>query len=87
MKGAALARGCLLICDLECGCGAQAMIKKGEAAVDNFHSQLDAGTFDQIHTESDNTLTNSTSQGKFVGTLRTVSLKLGHINARVLSDQ
>jgi len=59
------------------GCGAKADIKKAEAAVEDFHAQLNAGNFDQIYNSSDDLLKNATSQERFVNLLSAVHRKLG----------
>jgi hypothetical protein len=63
------------------GCGARANIRNAEAAVIKFHSQLDAGSFDQIHTESDDTMKKATTREKFVELLAAISRKLGHVQS------
>ncbi|HUL33142.1 MAG TPA: DUF4019 domain-containing protein [Candidatus Eisenbacteria bacterium] len=59
------------------GCGAKRDLKQADEAVTGFHAQLNAGSFDQIYSDSDDLLKNAISQQKFVNLLDAVHRKLG----------
>jgi hypothetical protein len=62
---------------LVAGCGSKHDIATAEAAVTQFHVQLDAGNFDQIYAQSDAAMKNASSQEKFVALLDAIHRKLG----------
>jgi hypothetical protein len=63
------------------GCGGKQQIANAEAAVTQFHAELNAGNFDQIYTESDAAMKNASSQEKFVALLDAVHRKLGTVKS------
>jgi hypothetical protein len=63
------------------GCGMQEGLKKSDAAVIKFHSQLNAAAFDQIYTDSGDALKENTTQKKFVDLLTAVHRKLGAVKS------
>jgi hypothetical protein len=63
------------------GCGIQEGLKKSDAAVFKFHSQLNAAAFDQIYTDSGDALKENTTQKKFVDLLTAVHRKLGAVKS------
>jgi len=62
---------------LVAGCGSKHDIAAAEAAVAQFHAQLDAGNFAQIYAQSDAIMKNASSQEKFVALLDAIHRKLG----------
>jgi len=62
-----------------CGCGAKEEIQTAEAAVGQFHEQLNAESFAQIYEGSDTAMKNAASQEKFVALLGAVHRKLGWV--------
>jgi len=66
---------------LVAGCGAKQDIANAEAAVTQFHAQLNAGNFDQIYTQSDAAMKNASSQEKFVALLDAIHRKLGAVKS------
>ena len=63
------------------GCGIQENLKRSDAAVFKFHSQLNAGAFDQIYADSSDALKESTTQKRFVDLLTAVHRKLGSVKS------
>ena len=59
------------------GCGGKQQIANAEAAVTQFHAELNAGNFDHIYTDSDAAMKNASSQEKFVALLNAIHRKLG----------
>jgi hypothetical protein len=63
------------------GCGGKQQIANAEAAVTQFHVQLNDGNFDQIYTDSDSAMKNASSREKFVTFLEAVHRKLGSVKS------
>jgi Protein of unknown function (DUF4019) len=63
------------------GCGGQQQIANAEAAVTQFHVQLNDGNFDQIYADSDSAMKNASSREKFVAFLEAVHRKLGLVKS------
>jgi Protein of unknown function (DUF4019) len=62
-----------------CGCGAKQEIQTAEAAVGQFHEQLNAESYAQIYDASDAAMKNATPQDKFVALLDAIHRKLGWV--------
>jgi hypothetical protein len=62
---------------LVAGCGGKQQIANAEAAVTQFHADMNAGNFDQIYLASDPAMKNASSQEKFVALLDAIHRKLG----------
>jgi hypothetical protein len=60
------------------GCGAKKDLANTDLAVAKFHAQLDAGSFDQIYTDADQSFRDSISQEKLNTFLGAVHRKLGY---------
>jgi hypothetical protein len=63
------------------GCGGKQQIANAEAAVTQFHVQLNDGNFDQIYADSDSAMKNASSREKFVAFLEAVHRKLGSVKS------
>ena len=63
------------------GCGGKQQVASAEAAVTQFHADLNAGNFDQIYLASDPAMKNASSQEKFVALLDAVHRKLGPVKS------
>jgi hypothetical protein len=63
------------------GCGGKHQIANAEAAVTQFHVDLNAGNFDHIYLASDAAMKNASSQEKFVALLDAVHRKLGAVKS------
>jgi hypothetical protein len=63
------------------GCGGKQQIANAEAAVTQFHVQLNDGNFDPIYTDSDSAMKNASSREKFVAFLEAVHRKLGSVKS------
>jgi hypothetical protein len=61
------------------GCSAQADVKAGQADVVKFHSQLDAGSFDQIYDQSGPEMKQAASRADLTRMLSVVHRKLGAV--------
>ena len=68
------------VCAL-CACSMSADSELAEQAVPAFHSQLDAGHFEEIYAQSAEELRQATSQQDFVAFLGAVHRKLGNTKA------
>ena|ERR1700693_834198 len=62
-------------------CGTHADLQRADAAVANFHNQLDAGNFNQIYQDSGSALKGETSQQNFVDLLSAIHRKLGNVKS------
>jgi hypothetical protein len=63
------------------GCGGKQQIANADAAVTQFHAELNAGNFDQIYAGSDTAMKNASSQEKFVALLDAIHRKLGMVKS------
>jgi Protein of unknown function (DUF4019) len=66
---------------LVAGCGGKQQIANAEAAVTQFHADLNAGNFNQIYLASDPAMKNASSQEKFVTLLDAIHRKLGAVKS------
>jgi hypothetical protein len=66
------------LCVFSPGCGAKKDLASTDLAVAKFHSQLDAGSFEQIYADSGDAFRNSASKEKLVTFLGAVHRKLGY---------
>jgi Protein of unknown function (DUF4019) len=66
---------------LVAGCGGKQQIANAEAAVTQFHADLNAGNFNQIYLASDPAMKNASSQEKFVALLDAIHRKLGAVKS------
>lgn len=71
----------LLLISFGISCGTSKDIGKAEAAVANVHAQLNAGSFQQIYKDSDDSFKSATSQEHFIAILDAVHRKLGTVQS------
>jgi hypothetical protein len=71
----------LLLAMMSAGCGASKDLANTDIAVSKFHSQLDAGSFEQIYEDSSDAMKNAAPKQKFVDFLTAVHRKLGFVKS------